>query len=240
MTLSAHDLADHRINRLGAALLFDEHTLASAATEGLTDAAVLYAGGRAGAMGDVTAPVVQAAFCFFATSAVDDVWGQVLATRRPSELAATYARAMADAARARWDPDAATTVHEVGERLAASVELVGLPLFGAWRAMPRAEDAVGAAALTVMTLRELRGDVHVQAVAAVGVSALEAELATRGPDWAGLHGWHPPYPDVAHVADRMAQAEATTSARMAAFHAVLDPSSRDRLGEALAVLHPEA
>jgi hypothetical protein len=233
-----HDLTDHRINRLGADLLFDEHTLAVAAAEGIDDVAVLYAGGRAGAMGDVTAPVVQAAFSFFSPEAVRDVWAQVLATGRPSDLAATYARAMAESARRRWDAAAAATVHELGERLAATVELVDLPLFAAWRAVPRPDDAVGAAALTVMTLRELRGDVHVQSVAAVGLAPLEAELCTRGPDWAALHGWPPPHPEVGHLAEAMGRADAATSARMLAIHERLSPADADELAAAVAVLHP--
>jgi hypothetical protein len=238
MDLPDHDLVDHRINRLGASLLFAEPTLARGAAAGITDAAVLYAGGRAGAMGDVRAPVVQAAFCFFSTSAVDEVWALVEAAGRPSELAAVYAEGLADAARATWDPDAAATLHRIGEQLAGGIELVGLPLFGSWRAMPRPADPIGAAALTAMTLRELRGDVHVQSVAAVGLTPLEAELGTRGEAWATLHGWHPPFPDVAAALPRLAEADEITSRRMGALHAALSRTQHADLAEAVAVLAP--
>lgn len=233
-----HDAVDAQINRLGAALLFDPVTLASAAEEGVADPVVLYAGGRAGAVGDLSAAAVEAVLAFFAPSAVAEVWPMVLAHGRPSEIAATYARAMADAARAHWSAAAAEVVAEVGGHLVAAAPAVGLPLFAGWRAQARPADPLGAAAHAVVALRELRFDHHVHAVAGAGLHPLEAEIVGRGEPGAQLHGWSPPYPDPGPLRARVAAAEAETSRRMAAVHALIAPDEQQRLAAAIAALQP--
>ena len=49
----------------------------------------------------------------------------------------------------------------------------------------------------------------------VGLSPLEAEIATRGPTIAELHGWPKPYPDAAPLEQRSLTAGRRTSERMA-------------------------
>ena len=99
--------------------------------------------------------------------------------------------------------------------------------------MPRPDDPQGAAALVVMALRELRGDIHIQCVAAEGLHPLEAEIVTRGVDGAELHGWPPPFPDPDRSRARVVAAEAATSARMQAAYAVLDEGELEALREAV-------
>ena len=89
---------DARINQLGASLYFDANTIAHAGEAGYSDFFVLYAGGRAGVMGDVTAEQVCSAFAFFDPGLVAKVWPKVVAAGRPSEIATVFAAAMAHAA----------------------------------------------------------------------------------------------------------------------------------------------
>lgn len=215
---TALDRTDRRLNALGGGLFFDEVTLAIAAEEGIDDVVVLYAAGRAGVMGDVTASQVRVTFGFFDPESVAEVWATVTADHRPSEVAPVFARAMAAAARARWDADAAAVVARVGWAVADAAEPLACPLFAGWRDQARPDDPAGSAALAVTTLRELRGDIHVQSVAAAGLHPLEAEMVSRGVPGAQLHGWKEPYPDPAAFTERVAAADAETSRRMQAHY----------------------
>jgi len=209
------DEMDTRINQLGASLYFDPSTIAHAADAGITDFFVLYAGGRAGVMGDVTAEQVSSAFGFFDPGLVAKVWPTVLATARPSDIVAVFAAAMAHAAELNWDAEASQTVVRLGALVADSVTALGMPLFAGWRAVPRPTTPQGAAAMVVHTLRELRGDVHVQSVAASGMQPIEAEVATRrGSAGLEMHGWRGEFPDHEPLLERFAAVEEQTSTRM--------------------------
>ncbi|HEX7132482.1 MAG TPA: hypothetical protein VF228_07900, partial [Iamia sp.] len=142
-------------------------------------------------------------------------------TAAPSVVAVVLSEAMAEAARAHWDDGAAAVIADLGRQVVDAVTPLGLPLFTGWRAMPVPPDPRGAAAVTVMALRELRGDVNIQSVAGAGLHPLEAEMATRGADFAEFHGWPEPYPDPEPHRTVLDAADAVTSRRMAAAHAVL-------------------
>lgn len=231
------DATDRQMNKLGAGFLFHSATLDTGAAEGFDNPIALYAGGRAGVLGDVQAHQVRSAFCFFNPAVVDAVWEQVLAAGSPSAFADVYARGIAEAARMRFtDEDASATVARVGGALADAVQPMGYALFTGWRAMCTATDAKGAAGQVIMALRELRFDVHIQALAGQGLAPLEAEMVTRGPDGARLHGWAEPYPDPAPYVERVAAAEAETSARMRRFYDQLPTEDVAAFVQAVATL----
>jgi len=73
----------------------------------------------------------------------------------------------------------------------------------------------------VMALRELRGDSHIQCLAAEGLLPLEAEIVTRGVAGAELHGWPTPFPDPDVYRERVAVAERATSVRMQRAYGIL-------------------
>jgi hypothetical protein len=234
------DQMDLRINHLGASLYFDANTLAHAGAAGFSDFFVLYAGGRAGVMGDVTAEQVCSAFGFFDPGLVGKVWPKVLEAARPSEIATVFAAAMAHAAEQTWNADASATVVRLGTVVADSVTALGMPLFTGWRALPRPDSAPGAAALVVHTLRELRGDVHIQSVAASGMAPIEAEVATRrGTAGLEMHGWRGEFPDHEPFLEPFAAVEAQTSERMQRIYAAaLTDAELDQLADAVASLVP--
>lgn len=214
LSIADTDHVDRRINRLGASLFFDPVTVAHAAVAGVDNVFALYAGGRAGVMGNVTATQVEVAFGFFPSDLVRSVWADVEAIAPAAQLADVLADAMIAAAIETWDADAAAVVVELGSDVVGSVPLIGLPLFAGWRERGRPADPVGAAVHVVHTLRELRGDIHVQSVAAQRLHPLEAEIVTRGEEGATLHGWPQPWPDPAPLVERVAAAESATGARM--------------------------
>jgi hypothetical protein len=228
---------DRRINALGSKLLFHPATLAHAAGKGFDNAVLLYAGGRAGAMGDVAWPAVASAFGFFNPDVVAAMWPQVEALARPSDVGRLYAESLAAGARELFaDDEAAAVVARVGWALADAVHPMGYALFSGWRALRVADDDRGAAGLALMTLRELRGDVHIQCVAAAGLHPLEAEMVTRGADGARLHGWPEPFPDPAAFTEAVAAAEAETTRRMVGYYARLPEDDVAAFAGAVAAL----
>jgi len=227
------DHLDARINAFGSALFFDELTLQHGAANGVPDAIVLYAAGRAGAMGDVNAAQVTSAFTFFAPGVVDEVWPSVRAFGRPTTIAGVFADAMAAAARVRWDRDAADVVARHGAVVVDGVVPLGRSLFAGWQAMARPDDPEGSAAIVVMALRELRGDTHIQCIAAEGLLPIEAEIVTRGVPGAELHGWPPPHPDPEQFRERVAAAERATSERMQRAYGLLGDHDLGALRDAV-------
>ncbi len=232
------DRMDYRINRLGASLFFDPITLQVGAERGIDDVVLLYAAGRAGVMGDVTATQVISAFAFFCPDMVRSAWSKVGQTASAPAIATIYADGMSAAARERWQAEPAAVVTRIGRTVLDGVEALGMPLFAGWREMPVPEDAQGAAAIVMMTLRELRGDVHVQSVAVAGLGGLEAEMATQGEFGAKLHGWPEPWPDPEPFEERLAVAQSATSERMARIYAALPPADVAALDAAVGALVP--
>jgi hypothetical protein len=112
-----------------------------------------------------------------------------------------------------------------------AVDCAGLPLFAAWRAMPLLDPAPGAqAAVMLHLLQEHQAGVHVVAVRASGLSALEAILA--GPDGetgAVAFGWQPPYPAPGPLLRRLVWAQAVADSIAGQAYAQLDRADRVEL-----------
>ena len=203
----------------------------------------LYHLGRGGALGDVPVEVVIAAEAFFPPAVVREHWDQGRAVLAPLDAANAYAGMCSDVARARDGNLFAERAPEISravallERVVDGAEPLGLPLFAAWRALPRPDDAVGRLGLLLNVLREHRGSVHAAAVAAVGMHPLAAICAgSYGEANARFFEWPEPYPDPApHRAD-WERAEALTCEAAARPYAVLDAAERAELVGLLAAL----
>lgn len=229
------DEMDARINALGASLFFHPHTVEFAAAQGVDNVFVLYAG-RAGVLGDVGAEQAVSALGFFAPDVVADVWRGAAAFGGPARMGALFGDAMAAAATQLWAPEAAAEVVALGGDVVREVEPFGMALYEGWRQRGLA----GGASDVVHALRELRGDVHIQSVAAAGLHPLEAEMVTRGAAAAQLHGWKPPYPEPDAFVERVAAAERATSERMFdLYQRVLGAERIVQLAAAVRRLYPD-
>ena len=189
----------------------------------------LYHLGRGGAMGDVPVEVVVAAEAFFPPEVVRSNWVEGRALVEPMAAALFYAGCCSDFGRQRFAEVPARAV-ELLERVVDGAEPLGLPLFAAWRALPRPDDGPGRLGLLVNVLREHRGSVHAAAVAAVGMHPLAAICAgSYGEANARFFEWPEPYPDAsAHRAD-WERAEALTCRASGRPYAVLTEPERDEL-----------
>ncbi|MFE1952166.1 hypothetical protein ACFW9D_17090 [Streptomyces sp. NPDC059524] len=156
-----------------------------------------YFGARAAPLGAVAAGVVEAAFFNFHPAmvrrAIPDAWGFAApeaVLRARSTAAAEALRRVAPAAVA-----SAERINPLLERVIAAADGAGRPLFAANRDLALPDDPVGALWQHTTTLREHRGDGHVAALTAEGVSGCEAHVlfsACEGTDASILRdnrGW---------------------------------------------------
>jgi hypothetical protein len=193
----------------------------------------LYHLGRAGALGDVPVEVVIAAEGFFPPEVVRAAWAEGRALVAPLDAARFYAGCCADVFRQRYG-SAADLPRLVAllERVVDGADGLGLPLFVAWRALPRPDDAAGRAGLLLNLLREHRGSGHLAACAAMGLGPLEAIMAgSYGAANARFFEWPEPYPDGALFRAHWDAAEDLTRAAAARPYDVLDAGERAELAQ---------
>ena len=157
----------------------------------------LYHLGRAGALGDVSVEAVIAVEAFFPPEVVRAAWEEGRALMEPLDAARAYAGYCSDMFRERYgDRPELDRLVELLERVVDGAEAAGLPLFAAWRALPRPADVAGRCGLLLNVLREHRGSVHAAACAAMGLGPLEAIVAgSYGGGNARFFEWAEPYPD---------------------------------------------
>ena len=183
------------VHRLGGAWFFTEPVKRVGAAAGLHDPFALYAGGRGGVLGDCDPAVVASAFAFFPPHALLPRYAEAVAVLPPRECARVYADGLT-----AWGQEVFGAVAdldrlaELARRVADSVHPMGLPLFTGWRAEPAPSQSGSAAALALHVLRELRGDLHVQAISACQLTPLQAIVGKDGPDRARELQYPEPYP----------------------------------------------
>ena len=195
----------------------------------------LYHLGRCGALGDVPVEVVVAVEAFFPPEVVRAAWEEGRALVEPREAAHFYAGLCADHARGRFADSADTArLVELVERAVDAAPYAGLPLFAAWRGLPRPDDAPARLGVLLNCLREHRGSVHAAAVAAVGLGPLEAIMAgSHGEANARFFEWPEPYPDPAPHQARWDAAEDLTAASAGLPYDALTSAERAELVDLL-------
>ena len=221
---------------LGNAFSDDPKTMRRARQIGLTGWA-FYVAGRGGALGNVRADTVAAALGFIAPEAVQDGWDAACKVAPPEEIAAQN---LAECC--RWGREHLAGFYglarlvELAERVVVSAEAAGMPLFAAWRSMPLPDDdAPGArAAVLAHLLREHRGQAHLLAIRASGLTPLEAIIAgPEGDTGATAFGWQPPFPPYEPLVRRRSWAEALTDRIAGDAFRALAPAERTDLVDLL-------
>ena len=220
------------IHDIGSAIYLSPDTFARAAEWGYANPFAFYFAGRGGVLGDVGCDVAISTFGWFNPAVAGPMYNEGAAVHG----ARTAADRMLEAT-AMWGRDKRAGVDlarwvEVAEKLIDGAEGAGLPLFVAWRQMPRADDVPGRAAQLFQILREWRGAVHVVATTAVGLSPLEAILTNEGEGQAKFFGWTEPFADVSVIKAKHDEAEEMTDRLCAAqFEALLTPTERGEFAD---------
>jgi hypothetical protein len=213
------------INAAGAAFYFDGVTLAAGQALGL-DAFHFYCMGRGGVLGDVEPAVVASAFGYFHPSIVERLWTEGRAIAEPRAAARAHLAAADEFGRVKLaGVEGLDPFNEAAEAIITHVDGSALALFAGIAAEPLPADAPARAYRNVVTLRELRGSIHLVAIVASGLHPGTAHAIHRPGDVA-MFGYEET-PVVAD-ADRAAlrAAETRTDELMAAWFAVLNDDQR--------------
>ena len=194
-------LVDPALNALGVKYMLDPGTGAIGKEAGYPRGFPFYTAGRGGVLGDVDPDVVYATFMFFDKELIVTSWNQGIAVEGSAAASRRYAVA-ADA----WAVANMTSTPELPRFTELAAQIVEARRLGrthvvCWIACTRSSDGEVQRAYRLATyLRELRGCVHMHAVRAQGLTALQAMLtSSHGERMAGLHGYQPPYPDCSHL-----------------------------------------
>lgn len=196
--------------------------------------------GRAGVLGSCPVEVAAGAIAFVPLDRVAAAWDHLPDGLTHYQVAVHYGSRITswgDTALAAFDPDRMARLDALGRRIIDAAPPCLGPLFAGWRAMPT-PDGVGArVALTTHILREMRGATHIAAIMALGLSPLDAILASTnapprtGPDYAQQMGFVGPFRDAEEVRARRLEAEELTARALDPYFAVLSAEELDDFGE---------
>ena len=220
------------IQVLGMSFYFDPPTKERARELGL-NVFEFYGLGRAGVLGHVDNSVVDRAFTFFHPDTITALWDSPLAKADPISTAAHYveaAYAFADRTFGELDETDLANFATVAFKVIANVPLGRHLLVDGYRQYGVPENAVHAAYLGTILLRELRGGAHIDAVHQVGLAPHEAAYL-ESDDLFKLHGYAEA--DVPVVTPELEakkfEAEAVTARTMAEYFSVLGEVEREQL-----------
>lgn len=207
---------------------------------GLTVPRQFWIVGRAGVLGSCPADVAAGAIAFHAPDHVHEAWDELPAGLTHFEVAEHYLgriTAWGTETLAVFDPARMERLDELGRRIIDAAPACLGALFAGWRAMPIPDDVGARVALTTHVLREMRGAAHINAVMAVGITPLDAILASTnapprtGPEYAERMGFRGPFRDPEEVRAPRLEAEAITARILEPFFGVLDPAELATFGE---------
>jgi hypothetical protein len=198
------------IGSLGGAWMSTDAEEQAGVAAGLVDWQFYFLG-RHGVLGDVDPDVVRAAAYVFPSDHLRREWTAARAVMTPSEALRRYVEVCHAWGREQLGGFAgAERLADLGQRVIDASDVVGLPLFAGWRAVPvpaagPVSGSGGASercAHVLQVLREHRGACHGVALAALQLDPLVAILANTGGEANALdYGWQPPFPEVTE-ADR--------------------------------------
>ena len=197
--------------------------------------------GRAGVLGSCPPEVAVGALAFHAPERVHDAWTHIPEGMTHFEVAEHYQSRIslwgASEALAPFDPDRLDRLDRLGRRIADAAPASLGPLFTGWRAMPQPEEVGPRVALTTHLLREMRGAAHVAAITAVGITPLDAVLASTnapprtGPGYAERMGYTGPFRDPEEVRAQRLEAESITARILEPYFGALSPEELADFGE---------
>ncbi|HEX5017493.1 MAG TPA: hypothetical protein VFX15_07905 [Actinomycetes bacterium] len=165
----------------------------------------LYFLGRHGVLGDVDPDVILAAAYIFPADYLRQEWTAARKVMTPAEALSRYLEVCRGWGRERLAGFSdAGRLADLGQRVIDGADVIGLPLFAGWRAVPMPAGTDEGAHLercaqVCQVLREHRGACHGVALAALQLSPLVAILCNpdgkAGEENASEYGWQPPFPE---------------------------------------------
>ena len=192
-----------------------------------------YVAGRGGALGDVAAGVVTAAFFFFNPELIAETWSRSAPVMPRNQAAEEFARCAH-----RWaedhlpDSPSYERINWLLSRIAAPVNPAGAPLFAGWMTLSEPQSPKALAIHRLNGLRELRGAYHIASIMAQDVLPREA-VAIKTSFMLGIYGWGETEITEDLPNDSWQRAEASTNRLMGRVFEVLDDTERGELVDLL-------
>jgi hypothetical protein len=228
---AAHDLRGAVVN-LPSKLMTNPEAYTRGADLGF-EGMDFYIAGRGGALGDVPADVVTAAFVFFERETVRVSWERSATVMSRRESAEAWAGVFAEwAPRLLPDDRDWKAAADLLARVSETALVSGAPIFAGWRDLPEPDDLRALVVHRLNGLRELRGALHGAAVLTVGLHPMEA-IAVQTPGMLKFYGWPTDHIDTEPLHQRWALAEARTDRMFGRYLAVLSTEDRSALVELL-------
>lgn len=196
--------------------------------------------GRAGVLGSCPPEVADAALAFINPAEVHEQWTTLPAGITHFEVTQQYLSRITswgEEALTVFEPDRLEVIDVLGRRIADAAPTCLGALFAGWRALPEPDNIHGRVALTTHLLREMRAAAHINAIMAVGITPLDAILASTnspprtGPEYAEAMGFKPPFKDPEEVRPQRLEAEVLTARILEPYFAVLSPEELEQFGE---------
>jgi hypothetical protein len=196
--------------------------------------------GRGGVLGSCPTEVAVAAIAFVPADRVAPAWEHLPAGLTHFQVAEHYCSrivAWGNDALAVFDPARLERLDTLGRRIIDAAPASLGALFAGWRVMAQPRQVEARVALTTHVLREMRGAAHIAAITALGLSPLDAILASTnapprtGPAYAEQMGFVGPFRDPEEVRARRLEAESLTASALEPYFAVLSPSELADFGE---------
>lgn len=191
-------------------------TLAGSVAAGYQNPLAGYVAGRGGVLGEATGATVASIFMVFEPNAVRALWDEGVAVRGAAGASEVYWEQVAAFGRKYLAAaEGPARIAELAEKVMAATYEGRLPMFAGWRAMPLADDAPARALQVMFVLRELRGDVHFNALSVADISPVEAHMMHHDVNYVRMFGWPEPFADGAGKEQRYAEVDEATNHRMA-------------------------
>ncbi len=167
---------------IGAQHYFGDNARAAAEALGI-DLFRFYFAGRGGFVGDVSSEVLQSTFGYFNPAVLNKMWSTVKERCDISEAAQAQLNvAYGIAGEYFADIDGLETAAAAMAKLTSAVDVAALPLFASFLSAPVPKAPTHAFMHQTILFRELRGSIHLAAVAATGCSSKAAHQLRRPQD----------------------------------------------------------
>lgn len=203
------------IEQAVALFMLHRETFAESIAAGFEDPFSGYVAGRGGVLGEANGSTIASVFVVFDPVFIADLWQTGVAVRGAAGAAELYWEQAARFARRHLiGVHGLHRLAELGEKLIEVTPGAGLPLYAGWRAMPLAADDAARAFQVMFVLRELRGEVHLNALSLSGITPVEAHMLNKGHEYTTMFGWPGPFADGADKKDRYDEVEHRTNQRM--------------------------
>jgi hypothetical protein len=217
--------------------MLTDKTVAFATSIGFASGTDFWIVGRGGVLGECTAETAVAGLAFHAPEIIRRAWNSLPQGLTHYGISEMYARLACDWGEQElvsFDSDRLEQLDSSARRIINSAPSSLGAVFAGWRQIPTPESVYARVALTTQVFREMRGSAHIAAVTAMGLTPLDAILASTnapprtGPEYAERMGFVGPFRDPAEIRERRLEADVITTRILEPYFTVLD---EDELAE---------